>query len=47
MIRRTKFAKSRLVPLDQLAAEIEAYMQLNEQYRHWQPEHPLLSFPPR
>lgn len=46
LIRKTKFAKSRLVPFGpKLAAEIEAYMQLNEQYRsHWQPEHPLLSF---
>jgi integrase len=46
LIRKTKFAKSRLVPLGpKLAAEIDAYMQLGAQCcGHLQPEHPLLSF---
>ena len=46
LIRKTKFAKSRLVPLGpKLAAEIDAYMQLGAQCcGHLHPEHPLLSF---
>lgn len=45
VIRQTKFAKSRWVPLGpKLAGEIATYRQHGDRYRTARPEHPLLSF---